>query len=209
MRPARIKQSQPLLQGSAGRCSQSYADETGRRDLYRKALSRLQSNYSEVAQRRASHKSQTDSGTHESAVPGRGATRAKHIQASSGTLQIPISSQWPDHSTASSCMEHRYHIYSTSKWLRIPGGSNRLVQPISAVLSPLKQLGNQLLSGGLRRSDPTLWSAANLQHRPRGAIHFPRVCECRAGEKYSVQHGWARASARQYLCRALMEICKI
>ena len=209
MRSDRVAQGQLLLSSYARRCPQSCTDETYRRDLYREALPWLQSNYSEVAQGSVSRQSQTDSGAYEEIGAGRNTAWTKHIQGSPRTSQISISPKRSYYPAASSCMEHRYHVYSALKRFCIPGGSDRLVQSIGVVLPSLKQPRNQLLLGSLRGSDRTLWVTANLQHRPEGAIHFPGVCECRVEAKYSIQHRWTRAGARQHLCRASMEVCKI
>lgn len=198
-----------LLQTYRAQPTRAITQEACRRNVYRKALPRLQSDYSEIAQRRTSRQSQADSRNYEINGIGRNATRAKYLKATSGTPQISVSLARPRHLLPSPRVEHRYHLHSAAKRFCVSGRSNRLVQPVGAFLPPFKQSGGILLFGGIRRGNRNLRSAKNLQYRPRSSVYISGVREGGAQQKYSFQHGRTREGSRQHFCGTPMEICKI
>ncbi len=209
MRPDRIVPGQLLLPSGSRGCAQSRAHETHRRDLHRKALQWLQSDHSEVAQGRIRGQSQTNSGAYADTWIGRDATRTKHLKESSGTPQVPLSfARHPD-STALGGVEFGYNIHSSARRLYLPRSGHRLVQPISSRVSSLKQPGRRVLRGSLRGSYRALRTANDFQYRPRRAVFLAPICQCRIEQRNPFQHGWTRASARQHLCGAPMEIREI
>lgn len=205
----RIAQSQLLLSSCSGRCDQSRAHETHRRDLYRTTLQWLQGDRSEIAQGRIPGQPQTNPRTHAKAWIGWDSARAKHIQEPSRTSQIPLSFAWPFDSATFGRVEYGHHVYPPARRLCLPCSSHRLVQPPGSCISPLKQSGRRILLGRLRRSCRVLWKASDFQYRSRRAVFFAAICQCHIEQRDPIQHGWAWASSRQHLCGAPMEVGKI
>jgi len=209
MRPDRIAPGQLLLPSGSRGCAPSRAHEARRRDLHRNALQRLQSDHPEIAQGRVCGQSQTNPGAYADTWTGRNAAWTKHLQKSSGTPQVPLSFARPPDSAAFGGVEFGYNIHSPARRLYLPRSRHRLVQPISSRISSLKQPGRCLLCGSLRGSYRVLRKADDFQYRPRRAVFFAPICQCRIEQRNPVQYGWTRASARQHLCGASVEIRKI
>jgi hypothetical protein len=104
-------------------------------------------------------------------------------------------------------------VWSTDiTYIRLPNGFVYLVaviDPHSPFSPSLQQLGDGLLFGCFRRSCQMPWPAQNLQYRPGSSIYLSRVCQRRAREKHSLQHGWTRQSSRQCVRGAAMEVCEV
>lgn len=183
--------------------------EAHRRNIHGKTFLRLSTDYARVEEGRTRCESQASSRGHEATRVSWKPTRSKHLEEPSAAPQIPIPSVWSGNPQTSPRVEHRHYIHSIAEWLRVPRGSNRLVQSPGACAPPLKQLRNSLLPRGVRGSNQDLRPARHFQYGPRGTVHLTGICERGARKKHPFQYGWSRASPRQHLCRTAMEICKI
>ncbi len=209
MQTHRSASVESLLRTGNAESSCSCAYETDRRDLHGKTLLRLSEDLTRVTEGGAQRQSKTSPRGHARFRFGGQSTRPKYLEEPSGAPQISVSPAWPRNLMSTPRVEYRYHIHSAANRLCIFGRSNRLVQSVSAFLPPLKQSGGCFLLGCLRGSGRDLWATKNLQYRPGRSVLFSGICKCSARQRYSFQHGWARASFGQHLCGALMEICEI
>lgn len=198
-----------LLLSSISNKARSNAHESSRRDLYRETLLWFSKNPASSSKRRTSCQSQAHPRDNEKAQSRWKSTRSKHFKISSTTCQIPLSSKrlfnrWPPAS-----MEHRYHIYSLKKRFCLSCGCNGLVQSTCTLPSSFKQFRNGFLLGRFRRGDSNTWETGNFQYGSRSTVYIRRICEGSIEQKYSPEHGRKRKSARQYFCRASLEIGKV
>lgn len=200
---------QLLLQTSSNQQIRARANAAHRRNLYCLAILWLTEDRSRVEKRRLQYQPQTCAADHAAPWLDKQSAGAKYLKAASGTHQVPVFAKESFSIKPSRSLEYRYHLHPASKGIYIPRGRDRLVQPHSPFSSPFQQLGNKLLFRCLRRSGQMPWPAQNLQYRPGGAIYLSRVCQCRAREKHSFQHGWTRQGSRQCIRRAVMEVCEV
>lgn len=193
---------------NAGRL-RPHAYETSRRDLHSVALLRLSKDHARATARRVRCQPKTDPEGYERTWASREPTRSQHLKSPSGAHQVPVSlAQHRDHQALAG-VEYRHHVHPVAQRLCLSRRCDGLVQSAGALSSPLEQLGNGFLPGGVRRSHQCLWSAGNFQHRSGSTVHLPGVCRCDTQQRHSLQHGRSRSGTRQYFCRAPMEIGKI
>lgn len=138
-----------LLQAGGTKCKRTVDHEACRRNLHSQAFLRLSKNYPRTEEGRARRESQAHSRDYAMPWFGRESARAKHFQKPPGTSQISVSFAWPPNCLPSPCVEYRYHVHPAPNRLCVLGCSHRLVQSFGALISPLKQPGNHLLSGGI------------------------------------------------------------
>ena len=200
---------QLLLRAQRIESIHSDADEACRRNLHRLSLLRISQNYTRSSEGRSQCESQENSGSHEGTWSRRAATRSQYLEKPTRTPQVPISpARTRNHQTPAG-MEFGHHIYQTSSRICVSCGGHGLVQSACSLTSAVKQSGQQLLCGSLRRGHRKLRSPRNFQHRPGSTIFLSGICGCCAAKRDPIQHGWSGESSRQCICRTSMENCKI
>lgn len=200
---------QLLLQERAGQGVGVATDASRRRALYGTAFFRFAQNHSAIEKRGSQGQPQAHPKDYAATGPKQQSARTQYFKTAPGAYQVPLSAQWRRFISTSGGLEHRHHVYPATKWLRIPGCSDRLVQPPRTIPSALQQPRGKLLPRCLRGGDRTLWTAQNLQYRSRGAIYLKGVRAGGSRSKYSLQHGWTGTSFRQRVCRTAMEIGQV
>ena len=108
MQTPRNRPFELLLQAYRAEPARTIPHETGRRNVYREALSRFQSDSTEIAQGRTFRESKTDSGAYAIDGVGRNSTGTQHVKESSRARQIPVSAAQSRYFLSSSRMEHRH-----------------------------------------------------------------------------------------------------
>jgi hypothetical protein len=198
-----------LLQERAHQSDRVTTDATCRRDLYSTAFFRIAQDHAGTEKRRAQSQSQTRPEDYAAVRAKQQPARTQHFKIASRTYQVPLPAWWRSSVSTSRSLEHRHHIYPPAQWVCIPRCRDRLVQPPGPLLSTLEQPGNKLLPRSLRRGHRTLRTTSNLQYRSRSAIYLKRVRASSSWSKYSLQHGWAWACARQCVCGTAMEVGQV
>ena len=209
MQTSRVTSIELLLRAGIANRVRPPAHELCRRDLYRETLLWFSKNYAQASERRTQCQSQAHPKSDAQAELGRKPTRSPHFKGSPGTCQVPVSPTQLSNLWTTASVEHGHNVYSPTKWICLSCCCNRLVQSSGTLSSSFQQPGTGFLFGGLRGSDCHLWKARNIQYRPGCTVHLPGVCERGTWQKHSFQHVRKRKSARQYFCRAPLEIGKI
>lgn len=161
---------QLLLQRRAGQAFRAAAHASRRRDLYGTVISGLAQDRSGVKAGRLRHQSQACPENYAALGNSQQPARTQYLQAAPRAHQISLPAGRRGVGGTVDCLEYGYHVYPAAKRVCVPRRCNRLVQPPGAILSPLQQLGDELLPGCPRRSDRTAREAQNLQYRSRRAI---------------------------------------
>ena len=161
---------QLLLQERASQSLRDTADAPCGRDLYSTSVSGLAQNCSGDKKRRLRCQSQAHPENHATVRTGWQPAWSQHLQASTRTHQGSLFAGQCGVDGTAGGMEHRHHVYPAAKWACVSRCHYRLVQPLCAVVSPLQQLGNELLPGCSRRCARKARKAQNLQYRSRSAI---------------------------------------
>lgn len=103
---------QLLLQADAGQRLGTVADATRRRDLYGLAVLWLTENRSGAEERGARRQPQACATDHAASWPSEQSARAKYLEATPRTHQIPVLAQRLVPDRPSRGLEHRYHLHS-------------------------------------------------------------------------------------------------
>ncbi len=200
---------QLLLQRRARQAFRAAAYAPRRRDLHGAVISGFAKNCSGIEEGRLRRQSQACPADHAALGTSQQPARTQHLQATPGAHQISLPAGRRCVGGATDCLEHRYHVYPATKRVCVPRRCNRLVQPLGAILSSLKQLGDELLPGRSRRGNRTAREAQNLQYRPRRAIYLERVRPGGDWPRYSLQHGRSRSRFGQRVRGTAMEIGEV
>lgn len=200
---------QLLLQKRAHQAFRAAAYAPRRRDLHGAVISGFAKNCSGIEEGRLRRQSQACPTDHAALGTSQQPARTQHLQAASAAHQISLPAGRHGIGGTTDCLEHRYHVYPTAKRVCVPRRCNRLVQPLGAILSSFKQLGDELLPGRSRRGNRTAREAQNLQYRPRRAIYLERVRPGGDWPGYSLQHGRSRPRFGQRVRGTAMEIGEV
>ena len=90
--------------------------------------------------------------------------------AGRGPYDLPLSAARGEGGPGQPGVECGYHLYPLAVGICVPGGGDRLVQPVCAVLGGVDHDGRAVLCGGAG-AGPQPGPAGDFQHRPRGAVH--------------------------------------
>lgn len=197
-----------LRRGGELKCVSS-SGEANRRDLHRASLLWLSQNLTRIKARGLLGEPQADPKSDAISRTGRSTTRSKHFETSSRTQNISLSFEREKTLQTSRSLELRYHIHSTTRRSRLSCCNNRLVQSPCPCPSTIEQSRDGVLSRSARFCFEYLWASRDIQHGSRGTVHIKRVYRCDTEKRYSLQYGRKGKSARQYFCRASLEVSKI
>jgi len=195
-----------LLRRRSCKKLRSSSNEAYRRDLHRASLLWLSKNYRGVAKGGVSSESETHSEGHAISRTCWTTARPAHIKAAPRAQGLSVPVKREKDYPAVRGLEHRYHLYSTAKRVCISCRSHGLVQSACVILSAVKQLGDRVLLRGSQRSFRNVWTPRDFQYRSGRTIHFQRIYRCGHRQWDAFQHGWKRASPRQYFCGAPLEV---
>ena len=96
-----------------------------------------------------------------------------------------------------------HHVHSDVDGIHVPGGGDRLVQPVRVVVAIVEQPGGKFLCGRVKRGVVTS-ASDDLQYRPGGSIHESFVHKPVGGGRGEHQHGRQRSSVGQRVCRTVV-----
>lgn len=195
MRSHRVGSLQLLLQINSPEPRRFAPHETRRRALYRKAASRFSKHYCHTATRRENGHPKTHSRDHARNWLGGPTARPQYLQEPPGASQVSLLASRSRYLQASTGMEYRYYIHSVARRICISYGSDRLVQSSCFSSPAFEQPGRNFLHGGIRGGDREARTARDLQYRSGGPVFLTRVRQCGFKQRYSLQHGWQRASS--------------
>ena len=130
-------------------------------------------------------------------------SKASNDGCSDGASEIPVFIEGSCGHAAERSLGGRHHIHPDVDGVHVPGGGDRLVQPVRVVVAIVEQPGGKFLCGRVKRSVVTS-ASHHLQYRPRGSIHESIVHKPVGGGRREHQHGRQRSSVGQRVCRTLV-----
>jgi transposase-like protein len=101
-------------------------------------------------------------------------------------------------------LEHRHHLCADGLGVHVPGGGDRLVQPVRDHLAAVEHARRVVLPGDARRG-LEVGEAGGLQHRPGGAVHGGGVHRLPGGGRSGGEHGRPGAGVGQRVRGAAVE----
>ena len=108
------------------------------------------------------------------------------------TPEIPVLASWFVNQSCESSVVHGYHVRADVAWIHVPGGCDRLAQPVRPVLGIVEQPGEQFLYRGIGGC-VGVGMPGDLQHRSRRAIHESNLHRPPGGSWCGNQYGWSRS----------------
>ena len=195
MRIGRFGTIELLLSGSRRNGGESPDHAVAGRNIYPQALLWGSPHGCPIGESRFLGQSQTGSSIAAFNGAGDHLSEAKTEPGRSRPQNISLSPERIKYQSTEPGMEHRHHIYPITAGFRLPGCSNRLVQPLCIVLGNIGDDGNGLLycRPGLGAATR---QAGHFQHRSGVSVHEPGFYEKAAGRRNPHQYGrpWTRTT---------------
>ena len=106
------------------------------------------------------------------------------------------------------CLVGRHHVHPHESWAHVPGGRDRLVQPVCFGLAALEHVGLGVLRGSVCGC-VAAWRLQHPQHRPREPVHLAGVRQMRGGLGGEGQLGWAWQGIGQRVHRTVLVVIEV
>ena len=203
MRVVGSESFQSLLRGLVGNGDESLFDATDRRAVYGNSVLWESSDDGVADSRGSCSESQTSSTA--DAVDGSGGdlSEAAAVVGEQGTPEIPVlASRFVRQSSESSVVDG-YHVCADVAGIHVPGGRDRLAQPVCSFLAIVEQLGEQFLYGGVG-GRLGIGMPRDIQYRSRSSIYEPAFHRSVGAGRCVDQHGWSWSSFGQCVCGAVV-----
>ncbi len=183
--------------------------KTRRRDLYCSSTLWFKEYYRCITGCGISHQSQENPEYYEGLRRSWHSAWPPHFKATSRTYKVSISPQRDFDSEAIPGLEHRYHLYTSAKWLRISMRSYGLVQSFCPFKPTVKYSRWLFLRRRIRRGHRSVRKTRYFQYRSGRSIQLKSICRGCFKPRNQVQYGWTWKSFGQCIYREAMEVAKV